>query len=54
MTERVERTLILSRLAQLRGNRTATAQSLGISRKTLFNRMRQYGLTHEEDDEGAE
>jgi len=54
MTERVERTLIVSRLAQLRGNRTATAQSLGVSRKTLFNKMRQYGLTHEEDDEAGE
>ncbi len=54
MTERVERTLIVSRLAQLRGNRTATAQSLGVSRKTLFNKMRQYGLVHEEDDEGAD
>ena len=53
MTERVERTLIVSRLAQLRGNRTATAQSLGVSRKTLFNKMRQYGLTHEEDDEAG-
>lgn len=51
MAERVERSLIVSRLAQLRGNRTATAQSLGVSRKTLFNKMRQYGLTHEEDDE---
>jgi DNA-binding NtrC family response regulator len=51
MTERVERALIVSRLAQLRGNRTATAQSLGVSRKTLFNKMRQYGLTHGEDDE---
>jgi len=54
MTERIERSLIVSRLAQLRGNRTATAQSLGVSRKTLFNKMRQYGLTHEEDDEGAD
>ncbi|RPJ60741.1 MAG: sigma-54-dependent Fis family transcriptional regulator [Acidobacteria bacterium] len=51
MTERIERTLIVSRLAHLRGNRTLTAQSLGVSRKTLFNKMRQYGLTHEENDE---
>jgi DNA-binding NtrC family response regulator len=50
MTERLEKTIIISRLAQLRGNRTATAQSLGVSRKTLFNKMRQYGLTHEEED----
>jgi DNA-binding NtrC family response regulator len=32
------------------GNRTATAESLGISRKTLFNKMRQYGFW----DENAE
>ncbi|RPJ84580.1 MAG: sigma-54-dependent Fis family transcriptional regulator [Acidobacteria bacterium] len=51
MTERIERTLIVSRLAQLRGSRTATAQSLGVSRKTLFNKMRQYGLAHDEEDE---
>jgi DNA-binding NtrC family response regulator len=50
VTERLERTMIVSRLAQLSGNRTLTAQSLGISRKTLFNKMRQYGLTQEEDD----
>jgi len=50
MTERLEKTIIIGRLAQLRGNRTATAQSLGVSRKTLFNKMRQYGLAHEEED----
>jgi DNA-binding NtrC family response regulator len=43
-TERLERMLILSRLAQNRHNRTATAESLGISRKTLFNKMREYNL----------
>jgi DNA-binding NtrC family response regulator len=50
MTERLEKTLIVCRLAQLHGNRTAAAQSLGVSRKTLFNKMRQYGLTHEEEE----
>jgi DNA-binding NtrC family response regulator len=43
-TERVEKAMILSRLGEHRGNRTATAESLGVSRKTLFNKMRQYGL----------
>lgn len=43
-TERVEKALILSRLDEFKGNRTATAESLGISRKTLFNKMRAYGL----------
>jgi two-component system, NtrC family, response regulator AtoC len=40
VTERLERTIISSRLAKIAGNRTATAESLGISRKTLFNKMR--------------
>ena len=53
MTERLEKTIIVSRLAKLRGNRTSTAQSLGVSRKTLFNKMRQYGLTHDEEDLGG-
>ena len=43
-TERIEKALILSRLATLDGSRTATAESLGISRKTLFNKMRAYGI----------
>src|SRR5262245_31228427 len=46
-TDRIEKIVIASRLAELRGNRTATANSLDISRKTLFNKMRHYGL---EDD----
>jgi DNA-binding NtrC family response regulator len=49
-TERLEKVMILSRLAAHRGSRTATAESLGVSRKTLFNKMRQYGLTSGEDD----
>jgi DNA-binding NtrC family response regulator len=40
----VEREMIVKRLAQFRGSRTAAAESLGISRKTLFNKMRQYGM----------
>jgi two-component system nitrogen regulation response regulator GlnG len=50
VTERLEKTIISSRLAKIAGNRTATAESLGISRKTLFNKMRQYGFL----DENAE
>jgi two-component system, NtrC family, response regulator AtoC len=47
VTERLEKTIISSRLARMDGNRTATAESLGISRKTLFNKMRQYGFLDE-------
>ncbi len=52
-TERLEKVMILSRLAEHRGSRTATAESLGISRKTLFNKMRQYGLSGDESEEGV-
>jgi nitrogen regulation protein NR(I) len=47
VTEKLEKTVISSRLAEMAGNRTATAESLGISRKTLFNKMRQYGIADE-------
>jgi len=52
-TEKLERIMIVSRLAEFNGNRTATADSLGISRKTLFNKMRQYGLGEGELEESA-
>ncbi len=50
-TERLERMMIVSCLAAHRGSRTTTAESLGISRKTLFNKMRQYGLSAEENED---
>src|SRR5262245_16901182 len=51
VTERLEKTIISSRLARMAGNRTATAESLGISRKTLFNKMRQYGFSDENTED---
>ncbi len=50
-TERLEKRMILSRLAAHRGSRTTTAESLGVSRKTLFNKMRQYGLSDDDLEE---
>jgi len=50
-TERLEKIMILARLAEYKGNRTATAESLGISRKTLFNKMREYNLSADEEEE---
>ncbi len=50
-TERLEKMIIVSRLARHKGNRTATAESLGISRKTLFNKMRQYSLGADDREE---
>jgi DNA-binding NtrC family response regulator len=46
-TEKLEKIVITARLAEMHGNRTATAESLGISRKTLFNKMRQHKLGDE-------
>jgi DNA-binding NtrC family response regulator len=48
--ERLEKNIITSRLEAMEGNRTATAESLGVSRKTLFNKMRQYGFADEVHD----
>ena len=42
--DRMEKRLIVSRLALYNNNRTATADSLGITRKTLFNKMREFDL----------
>lgn len=50
---KLEKLMIVSRLAEFNGNRTSTADSLGISRKTLFNKMRQYGLSEGELEDGA-
>ncbi|HEX5715359.1 MAG TPA: sigma-54 dependent transcriptional regulator [Thermoanaerobaculia bacterium] len=43
-TEKVEKIMITSRLDSHRGDRAGTAASLGISRKTLFNKLRRYHL----------
>jgi nitrogen regulation protein NR(I) len=51
VTERLEKNIISSRLAKMAGNRTATAESLGISRKTLFNKMRQHGFLDENTED---
>jgi DNA-binding NtrC family response regulator len=50
---KLEKLMIVSRLEEFNGNRTSTADSLGISRKTLFNKMRQYGLSEGELEDGA-
>lgn len=44
LTEQVERKLILEALNQTHWNRTEAAERLKISRKTLFNKMQQYGI----------
>lgn len=51
-TERTERALIRAALSDHEGNRTATAKSLGINRKTLFKKMRLYSAFSEDDIDG--
>jgi DNA-binding NtrC family response regulator len=49
--ERVERTWIQLALTEYHGNRTLTADALGINRKTLFNKMRWYGMVRNDEAE---
>jgi two-component system, NtrC family, response regulator AtoC len=48
---RVERGLIVSTLAECDGNRSRAADRLGINRKTLFTKMKHYGLARLDEDE---
>lgn len=52
-TERVERTLIENTLALCHGNRTKTAAALGMSRRTLFTKLKKLQVVseHDVDDE---
>jgi transcriptional regulator of acetoin/glycerol metabolism len=34
----------------MQGNRTLAARSLGLDRKTLYRKLRQYGVLREEED----
>lgn len=44
MNAQVEKEMIQEALKQCNNNRTLTAEALNISRKTLFNKMKRYGL----------
>jgi len=44
LTNKIEKELIIKALEKCTQNRTSTAELLKISRKTLFNKMKQYGL----------
>jgi two-component system response regulator HydG len=46
--EQVEKEAIMQTLEETGGNRTQTAQILGISRKTLQNKLKEYGLEEKE------
>lgn len=42
--DEMERAVIVKTLAETGGNRTRTAEILGINRRTLQNKLRQYAL----------
>jgi DNA-binding NtrC family response regulator len=48
--EEVERRYILHVLQSVNGNRTLAARTLGLDRKTLYRKLRQYGVMGEETD----
>ncbi|ERM18220.1 Fis family transcriptional regulator [Brevibacillus laterosporus] len=43
----MEKTKILQPLERTNGNKKAAAQLLGMSRGTLYNKMKRYGLSEE-------
>jgi two-component system response regulator HydG len=45
LKEKAEQELILSTLQKVRYNKSKAAKLLNIDRKTLYNKMRQYGLS---------
>ena len=40
----IEKDAILIALTRWEGNRTKAAEELGITRRTLFNKMKEYGI----------
>jgi two-component system response regulator AtoC len=42
--EELERRAITDALARCKGNRTRAAEMLGLSRKTILNKIKAYGL----------
>jgi two-component system response regulator HydG len=51
--EEIERRYILRALEALGGNRTLTAQVLGLDRKTLYRKLRGYGAVPDKDSDSA-
>jgi two-component system response regulator AtoC len=50
----IEREVILRTLAANAGNKTATAEVLGISRRSIYNKLALYGIATGDDDDGRE
>jgi len=54
LIEKIEKEAILKALEKAQGNKTKAAQILGISRKSLFNKMRYYNINIGELDNGED
>ncbi|MDR2784780.1 MAG: sigma-54-dependent Fis family transcriptional regulator, partial [Treponema sp.] len=50
--ENIEREAIIAALARTGGNRTKAAEELGISRKTILNKIRAYGIDGDHEPSG--
>ncbi len=50
----IEKQVILETLEKFNGNRTKTAEALGIGRRTLIRKLHEYGVTRSEEEEGVE
>jgi DNA-binding NtrC family response regulator len=51
MLERLERQIIETALRRYNNNRERVARELGVARSTLFKRLKQWGLTKQEEEE---
>ncbi|BAL80928.1 sigma-54-dependent transcriptional regulator [Caldisericum exile] len=52
LIEKIEKEAIIKALERAQGNKTKAAQILGISRKSLFNKLRYYNLIKEGEENG--
>ncbi len=53
MLERLERQLISNTLRRFKNNRERTSRALGVSRASLYRRMKEWGLDSEQDEEAG-
>jgi DNA-binding NtrC family response regulator len=50
MLEKLERQIVESALRRYNNNRERVAKELGVARSTLFKRLKDWGLTKQEDE----
>ncbi|RJP25143.1 MAG: sigma-54-dependent Fis family transcriptional regulator [Candidatus Omnitrophota bacterium] len=50
----IEKQVILETLEKYNGNRTKTAEALGIGRRTLIRKIHEYGVSHSDDNDNSD